>query len=112
MKRLFPFFIFIGFVFISIAVAAENDSSGFVGTWGGVFTSPTNTRVRNAAVMKIDSDSEGKIFLRRYELGGSVVSPPTESCRPGARIINFGDQIRLDDQTHIGDKRFDQGKIG
>lgn len=84
-KKLFPLFLCIGLVLTSIAIAAENDSSEFVGTWGGVFTSPINVRVRNAAVMKIESDREGKIFISRYELGGSVVSPPPKvvALEPG-----------------------------
>lgn len=76
MKRLFFLIIFIGYVFISITVTAENDSSGFVGTWGGVFTTPANTRARNAIDMKIDIDSDGKIFVSSYKFNGNVVSPP------------------------------------
>lgn len=74
MKKLL--FLFIGFVFFSIAVAAENDSSGFVGKWGGVFTTVAARTARNTVDMKIEIDSEGKIFLSKYEYNGKVVSPP------------------------------------
>jgi hypothetical protein len=74
-KRLLSLIIFIGFVFISIAVAAENDSSGFVGSWGGVFTS-NSSRERNAIDMKIDIGPDGKIFLSSFKSNGNVVSPP------------------------------------
>jgi hypothetical protein len=76
MKKVLFLFILISFVFSFMAVAAENDFSGFVGTWGGVFATPVHPTVKIAVVMKIDIDSEGKIFFSSYEYNGNVESPP------------------------------------